>query len=104
MFKPRTLKTLALILAIYGLFLLPGLIWPSYLDSPAGVLLLVPMLSVYLFHKAGVPGLLQHDGLCGWGWCSPTVFGWLFVAIFWLAAAWLMAWGLASVSRRLKTH
>jgi hypothetical protein len=102
MFKPRTLKTLALILAIYGLFLLPGLIWSSYLDSPAGVLLLVPMLSVYLFHKAGIPGLLEHDGLCGWGWCSPTVFGWLFVAILWLAAAWLMAWGLASVSGGLR--
>jgi hypothetical protein len=104
MFKPRTLKTLALILAIYGLLLLPALIWPSYLDSPAGVLLLIPMLSVYLFHKAGVPGLLEHDGLCGWGWCSPTVFGWLFVAIFWLAVAWLVAWGLSSLSRRLTTH
>ena len=104
MFKPRTLKTLALMLAIYGLLLFPALIWPSYLDSAAGVLLLIPMLSAYLFHKAGVPGLLQYDGMCGWGWCSTTPPGWLLAAIFCLVVAWLVAWGLASLSRRLSTH
>jgi len=100
MLKPRTLKALVLILAIYGLLLFPSLAWPSYLDSPAGLLLRIPGLSIYLFHKAGVPGLLEHNGLCGWGWCSPTPFGWLFVVVFWLVFAWLIAWGLATLTRR----
>ena len=100
MHKPRTLKILVLILVIYGLLLLPALAWPSYLDSPAGLLLLIPALSIYVFHKVGVPGLLEHNGLCGWGWCSTTLFGWLFLAVFWLAVAWLTAWGIASLTSR----
>jgi hypothetical protein len=100
MFRPRTLKFLAAVLGLYGLLALPGLVWPSYAESPAGLLLLVPVLSIYLFHKAGVPGLLEHGGACGWGWCEPTPFGWLFLAAFWLAAAWLLAWTIASSTRR----
>ena len=46
MLKPRTLKTLLLVLATYGL------------------LLLIPGLSIYVFHKAGVAGLLEHNGQC----------------------------------------
>jgi hypothetical protein len=101
MLSPRTLRTFGWLLATYGMLLLPSLFWPSYLDSPAGVLLLVPALSVYLFHAAGVPGLLEHNGLCGWGWCSPTLFGWCFLVAFWMAAAWVIAWGLASLAKRM---
>ena len=101
MLKPRTLKLLALILAGYGLLLFPAAIWPSYLDSPAGVLLIAPLLSVYMLHGAGVPGLLEHNGLCGWGWCSPTIAGWLSAAALWLGIAWLVAWGIASLTNRL---
>jgi hypothetical protein len=43
----------------------------------------------------GVPGLLEHQGQCGWGLCSPTLFGFAFLAVFWLLAFWLAAWGLA---------
>ncbi len=100
MLKPRTLKLLALILAGYGLLLLPATIWPSWLDSPAGVLLMAPWLSVYMLHGAGVPGLLQHNGLCGWGWCSPTITGWLVAAAFWLGTSWLVAWGITSLTDR----
>jgi len=67
MLKPRTLKLLALIIGGYLLLLLPSAIWPTYFDSAAGYLVLVPYLSVALFHKLGVPGLLEHNGLCGWG-------------------------------------
>lgn len=101
MLKPRTLKFLALILSGYGLLLLAAAIWPTYLDSPARVLTLVPLLSVYLFHGAGVPGLLENDGLCGSGWCSPTFVGWLFAAALWLGLTWLVAWGIASLTKRL---
>ncbi len=101
MLKPRTLKILLLILAGYGLLLLPAAIWPMYLDSPARMLMLVPLLAVYMFHSAGVPGLLENDGLCGWGWCPPTLFGWLFAAALWLGIAWLVAWSIASLTNRL---
>lgn len=101
MLKSRTLKILLLILVGYGLLLLPAAIWPTYLDSPARMLLLVPLLLVYMFHGAGVPGLLEDDGLCGWGWCSPTFFGWMFAAALWIGIAWLIAWSIASLTNRL---
>ncbi len=96
MFQPRVLKIAALIIAGYAVLVLAGLFWPAYQNSPANIATLVPLLSVYVFHHAGVPGLLEHDGLCGWGWCSPTLFGWAFVAVFWLVAVWLAAWGIAA--------
>ena len=104
MLKFRTLKFLAVIIVTYGMLVLPGLIWPSYLDSPAGMLILVPDLSVYFFHKIGVPGLLEHNGLCGWGWCAPTTFGVVFVVAVWALLAWLLAWGLAELTARLSAR
>lgn len=104
MLSPRTLKTLALLLVLYGLLVVPLFVWPAYADSPAGLLLLVPGLSIYLFHKMGMPGLLEHNGLCGWGWCAPTPFGWFFLGVFWLAVAWLLAWGIALLVRRFTTR
>lgn len=101
MLKPRTLKILALILAGYILLVLPGLIWPAYFGSPAGLLVLLPLVSVYLFHQIGVAGLLEHNGLCGWGWCAPTMFGWVLVAVFWVLLAWLLAWGVSALTLRL---
>jgi hypothetical protein len=100
MLKPRTLKILTLILAVYAFLVLPGLFWPAYFNSPAGLLVLVPGLSIYVFHKAGVPGLLEHNGYCGWGWCAPTMFGWVFLVAFWIIAAWLIAWGVAVLASR----
>ena len=97
MFQPQTLKFFAAIVAIYLLLSLPGLVWPSYLDSPAGLFVAVPYLSIYLFHKIGIPGLLENNGACGWGWCAPTLFGWVFLCAFWLMIGWLLAWGLSSV-------
>jgi hypothetical protein len=93
----RTLKILGLLLAAYAALVLAGLLGPP-LESLSGQLLLVPFLSIYLFHRLGVPGLLEHDGYCGWGWCSPTPFGWTFLALFWAAVAWLVAWGIARLT------
>jgi hypothetical protein len=89
MLKPRTLTILAAMLIIYGVLVLPSFIWPSYAASPADAFVLVPAFSTYAFHQLGVPGLLPHDGLCGWGWCAPTPFGWTVLVLFWLAAAGL---------------
>lgn len=86
-------------LIVYGLALLPALFFDGYLDSPVGVLLLLPYLSVYLFHTAGVPGLLVNGGACGWGWCAPTLLGWAFVAAFWSGLTWLLASWIAKLIR-----
>jgi hypothetical protein len=100
MFHPRTLRILAILVVACVLLLLPGQFFPNYLDSPIGVLLLLPMLSIYLLHALGVPGLLQHDGLCGWGWCAPTMLGWLVAAACALVPLWLVARGIGSILAR----
>ncbi len=97
MLKTRTFKILALLAAGYLLLLLPGFFWAPYFDSPAGLLVLVPGLSIYFFHKIGIPGLLEHNGLCGWGWCAPTLFGWALMLVFWVLLAWCIAWGIATL-------
>ena len=104
MLKPRTLKFLAFILGSYLLLVLLGVAWPVYFDSLTSYLLLVPYLSVALFHMFGVPGLLEHNGLCGWGWCSPTVFGWAFAAMFWGLVAWGCAWAIAALTMRFSRN
>lgn len=100
MFKPRVLKTLAIIVIIYFLLLSPGLIWPKYLDTPVGLLVAIPYLSVYLFHGIGISFLLEHDGACGWSWCAPTVFGYVFIMVFWLLMAWLLAGFIVNLTDR----
>jgi hypothetical protein len=61
----------------------------------AGLGLLFPFFTSALLHKAGVPGVLEHNGACGWGWCSPTVLGWMLTALIWAGAFWLLAMGVA---------
>lgn len=100
MLSARTLKTLAILLAGYVLLALPAYLGPAMLEEMSSTLVLLPFLSIHLFHALGIPGLLQHGGFCGWGWCSPTAFGWAFLALFWLGVAWLLAWGLARLSAR----
>ena len=102
MFKPQTFRYLAALIAVFLLLSLPGLVWPAYLDSPVGLIVAVPYVSIYLFHQIGIPGLLEHNGSCGWGWCAPTFFGWGFLIVFWLLIAWLLAWGLASLTHHSK--
>lgn len=93
-----------LLLALYGLALLPALWLPGYLDTPMGVLVLLPFLSVYVLHAIGLPGLLVNGGACGWGWCSPTLLGWCVVAVLWLALAWVVAASLSRGLARIRRH
>ncbi len=95
----RALRFFAVAVGAYGLLVAPGLVWPSYLDSPVGVVVAVPYLSIYVFHSLGVPKLLEHDGACGWGWCAPTTFGWVFLVAVWLGVAWLGASLVARLTR-----
>jgi hypothetical protein len=99
MLQLRTLKFLAGLLLLYAVLATAGLWGPQFMQPMASALFLVPFLSVYLFHKLGVPGLLEHGGQCGWGWCSPTLLGWALLLVFWLGIAWLAAWGLAALTR-----
>jgi len=100
MLRPRTLKILAALLVLYGLVLLCAYNGPADFE-PLAVAAMIPYLSLHLFNKLGLPGLLEHGGHCGWGMCAPTPFGWVFLALFWLGAAWLAAWGLAALTWRL---
>jgi len=100
MLNPRTLKILAGLVCMFGLLALPAYVGPAFLEPMASFVVLPPLLSVYLFHKLGIPGLLEHNGACGWGMCAPTPFGWVFLAVFWLGIAWLAAWGLARLTAR----
>jgi hypothetical protein len=98
MFTRRTFTFFAAFLLIYLLLLLPGLVWPAYYDSPLGLFAVLPYLSIYLFHGTGIPFLLQHNGACGWGWCAPTLFGWVFLLSFWMVLVWVCAAFIASLT------
>lgn len=95
MFHRRTLKLLAALVCGYVLLLAPAAIWPAYLDTPVGILAAAPLLCCYLLASLGVPGLLQNNGACGWGWCAPTALGWFASAMLCLVGLWLLAWLLA---------
>jgi hypothetical protein len=95
----RTLKFLAALLAAYVLMVMLASLGPASLQELTGYFVLVPFLSIYVFHRLGIPGLLEHNGACGWGWCSPTATGWVLLAVFWLSVAWLIAWALARLTR-----
>jgi hypothetical protein len=97
-----TLKIFGLIVGSYLLLWLPAALWPDsgYLDTPFGWIAAIPVLSLYAFHAMGINGLLQNNGLCGWGWCAPSIVGWAFLATFWLAIAWLSAKALSGLRAR----
>lgn len=90
-FERRVLKLLLALLAAAGTMALPGLIWPAWLDSPAGMVVLMPFFLAHLLRGAGVPGLIENEGMCGWGWCSPTALGWAVSALICVLAAWALA-------------
>lgn len=98
MFSRRILKITAALLCIYIALWIPAIFWPSYLDSLFGLIAAIPYLSIYIFHSIGIPGLLQNNGACGWGWCAPTLGGWIFLVIFWALATWLLAYLIASLT------
>ena len=95
MLAARTLKILALLLIGYVLLALPTYLGPPFLEEISSYVVIVPFISIYLFHSLGIPGLLEHGGYCGWGWCAPTAFGWGFLILFWVGVTWLIAWAIA---------
>lgn len=101
------LKILFILSASYILLISPSLIWEEYLDTPIALMIVIPYVSIYIFHTLGIPGLLQNNGLCGWGWCAPTLFGWSFLIVFWLSVLWVISWALSTLISKLyikRTH
>jgi hypothetical protein len=104
MLRARTLRIFAGLLIGYALLTSAAYWGPGYLAAMGSFFILVPYLSIYIFHRIGIPGLLEHNGLCGWGWCAPTKFGWAFLVTFWIGIAWIVALGLARPRARGVAH
>lgn len=100
MLERRTFAILGALVAAYVLLAAPAYMGPAALGEYSSLIVMPVILSLYVFDRLGMPGLLENDGLCGWGWCGPTAFGLLFLILFWLAIAWLAAWALARVLAR----
>ena len=102
MFERTTIKVFLLVAVAYAGIWLPYVVWrdnlPSYLAAPYAVLWLAQAIPVYILNGIGIPGLLQNNGLCGWGWCAPTVFGYVVLAIFWVVVTWLSAWFISNLT------
>ena len=98
----RTLRILAGLLVGYAVLASAAYWGTGYFQSIGGFFIIVPYLSIYIFHRAGIPGLLEHDGLCGWGWCAPTAFGWVFLVTVWIGIAWVVPRGLATMGSSTK--
>lgn len=96
--RTRPLLIFAALLAGSILLWMPAFFSPAYIDTLPGRIVAFPFISVYLFHMIGVPGLLVNNCACGWGWCAPTLFGWIFITVFWLLTAFLLALGIARLS------
>ncbi len=90
------------IVMVHLLIVAAFLLWPSLLETPLGLLAWLPFLGVYLLSMAGVPWLLANNGVCGWGWCAPSVLGWLALAVLWLALMWWLVGALAWLGGRRK--
>jgi hypothetical protein len=96
MFERTTIKLLVAIAGGYLCVWLPYVVWqdklPAFLTAPYAALGLGQAIPVYVLSGMGVPGLLESNGHCGWGWCGPTVLGSVVLAIFWVVVVWLIAW------------
>ena len=98
--RVRTLAILAGLLLVYALLVVAVFRGPSWLEVPGAAAAFAPYLLALLLHKLGLPGVLEHNGLCGWGLCAPTPLGWLLAVALGLAALWLLAWALARLLKR----
>ena len=100
MIKWGTTKLFAWIISTYAILSLIVFTFKEILNFYVVTIILgFPYYTVYIFHRIGVPGMLEHNGYCGWGLCSPTTFGWVLSICFWVFVAWLIAWGSVRLTR-----
>lgn len=95
----RTHEIFIGLVVAYAIIAFPTFTGPAVVAQFSAAFVTPLMYSLYLFHRLGVPGLLEDDGIC-WGWCGPSAFGVAFLVVFWLGAAWLAAWGIARLLAR----
>ena len=95
-----TLKIFGLLLVGVALLGAPAAIWPAYLDSSIGRLLAAPYFLLLILSGLGLPGLLQNNGACGWGWCGPSALGYVVMIVAGLAALY----GLAALIARIRAR
>ncbi len=86
----KTLKIVVVILAGYAALLALGYLLPEEYGASLLIAGMPLLVVVYLLDNMGIPWLLEQNGLCGWGWCEPTLFGWLLAVVFWLVVAYLV--------------
>jgi hypothetical protein len=82
---------MSIIVVCYSALLVLGYLLPEELALPFRMLEVPLLFFVYAFHRVGIPGVLEQNGLCGWGWCEPTLFGWLLTVVCWLVVAYILA-------------
>lgn len=97
---PLGLRVFLVLVCVQLLLTLPAQFWQGFLDTPLGFFLVLPYFSAYIAHAIGVPGLLTNNGACGWGWCAPTVLGWLVIVGVWLLVYGGLAKLIAMAIRR----
>lgn len=64
-----------------------GVAWALDHASVAGGMLF-PVYVLALLLSTFMPGMLQNNGMCGHGWCAPSVFGWVFAGVVSIAIVW----------------
>ena len=94
MFNKVVITKLAIVVGAYIMLCVPALFIDGYLEKPIGLIVVLPVSSIYFFNSIGIPGLLENSGACGAGWCSPTLFGWVFISCFWIVVVWLMLYAI----------
>src|SRR6267143_7140158 len=104
MLNRRTVKIFTGLWDVYALLSLPAWVGPAFLQEISSDIYLTPIGAIYIFHRLGVPGLLEHGGACGWSLCSPTAPGWAFLIVFWVGIAWCVAWGLVRLTLRSRAR
>ncbi len=108
MFERTTIKLLCVFALINALVWLPYLLLqgklPVYLSAPYAVLGFIQTVPVYLLNSIGFPGLLLNHGQCGWGWCSPSTFGYGMLVAIWFIVLWFVAWLVSLLASARKKH
>ncbi|MBK1875219.1 hypothetical protein FE848_18565 [Marinobacter sp. 1-3A] len=102
MFERSTIKILLVFLTVYAGIWLPYIVLqgnlPASLSAPYALLGFAQAIPAYILNSVGISGLIQNDGYCGWGWCGPTVFGYVVLSAFWVLVAWFIAWLISNLT------
>jgi hypothetical protein len=89
-----TLKVFCIVAGLCALLAAPVFFVENY---PLAEFAVIPLGLLHMLHKAGVSGLLEMGGLCGWGYCSPTTAGKIIASIITLGILAIVSWAIAYI-------